>query len=98
MTNAENLRSASIARQIKTAIDSLTGILKGNYDGQGEVDARPVFSTIDNNKVCNKTAGAFKIIKDLRKLKTTRRTVIEDNESNLLRERSAIPNRWKEYC
>ena len=40
----------------------------------------------------------FKSIKDLTKCKTTRTTVIEDNDGNLLTDKAAISNRWKEYC
>ena len=53
-------------------------------------------SAIDNNMACNKTAAAFKTIKDLTKSKTTRTTVIEDMDGNLLNDRAAFSNRWKE--
>ena len=55
-------------------------------------------SAIDNNMACNNTAAAFKTIKDLTQSKTTRTTVIEDKDGNLLTDRAAISNRWKEYC
>ena len=47
---------------------------------------------------CNNTAAAFKTIKDLTRSKATRTTVIEDKNGNLLTEKAAISNRWKEYC
>ena len=54
-------------------------------------------SAIDNNMACNNTAEAFKTIKDP-KSKTTRTTVIEDKDDNLLTDGAPIFNRWKEYC
>ena len=55
-------------------------------------------SAIDNNMACNSTAAAFKTIKDLTKSKTTRTTVIEVKDGDLLTDRATISNRWKEYC
>ena len=55
-------------------------------------------TNIDRNMACNNTAAAFKTIKDLTRSKMTRTTVIEDKKGNLLTERTAIANRWKEYC
>ena len=55
-------------------------------------------STIDKNMASNNTAAAFKTIKDLTRSKATRTTVIEDKDSNLLTEKTAVSNRWKEYC
>ena len=55
-------------------------------------------STIEKNTTCNNTAVAFKTIKDFTRSKATRTTVIEDKNGNLLTEKTAIFNRWKEYC
>ena len=44
------------------------------------------------------TEAAFKTIKDLTRSNATRTTVIEDKNGNLITEKAAISNRWKEYC
>ena len=53
---------------------------------------------IYNSLEKNKTATAFKTVRDLTWQKSTRATVIDDKDGNLLTDKNAITKRWKEYC